>query len=65
MSGISIITCILICIAVSHLIIILHLIDIIVVLLVIRLDASNATHTPSAVDRVVDAASVGVLGELL
>jgi hypothetical protein len=52
-------------ITISHFIILIHLIDVIVLLLVIRMNASDATHTSSTVYRVVNAASVRVLGYVI
>jgi len=64
MFRISVITCVFISISISHFMVVLNFVNIIIVLLIIRLNTSNSTNTSTAINRIVDAASVRVLWKL-
>jgi len=64
MFGISIITCVFIGISISHFMVVLNLINIIIVL-IIRLNTSNSTNTSTTINRIVNAASVRMLWNLI
>ena len=63
--NISVITWVFISISISHFMVVLNFINIIIVLLIIRLNTSNSTNTSTAINRIVNAASVGVLWKLI
>ena len=58
MLDVPVIACVFIGICISHFMVVVNFINIVIVLLIIGLNASNSTDSSTAIDRVVNAASI-------